>query len=449
MMKNNQVDLIVTPLRSAMLAGHANKVHVLVRVQAPDLPENKKQARQPYGIGFVIDRSGSMAGVPLKEAVRCVRFMSDKLTDRDFASLVTFDNNVALDFPLSQMTERSDLNEALAEVTAGGQTNLHGGWREAAEEFVRKEANTALKRVVLLSDGCVNNGVVNPASITRQVAKFASEGITTSTYGLGSHFNEELMIDIAKAGQGNHYYAETADDLLESFNEEFELMSNLWAKGLHIKVRDDMDVRVKLLNDYLKVDALSKTWELPNLAYGSEAWAMFELTVSGDLREGDVADLFSISVSGEDIDGRDVLVRSELLSLPVVNAVAFAAIAEDELVRRRLDELQAADYLKRARRAVQVGDWDEADYILNEAKRLFSNSPWAQDVLRAMSKLATKRDERMFMKEASFSSSKMSTRLSSKHEDSALLMESSIPAFLRRKSAQGKAQFFDDDKDPL
>ena len=291
--------------------------------------------------------------------------------------------------------------------------------------------------------------MVNPGSITRQVAKFASEGITTSTYGLGSHFNEELMIDIAKAGQGNHYYAETADDLLESFNEEFELMSNLWAKGLHIKVRDDMDVRVKLLNDYLKVDALSKTWELPNLAYGSEAWAMFELTVSGDLREGDVADLFSISVSGEDIDGRDVLVRSELLSLPVVNAVAFAAIAEDELVRRRLDELQAADYLKRARRAVQVGDWDEADYILNEAKRLFSNSPWAQDVLRAMSKLATKRDERMFMKEASFSSSKMSTRLSSKHEESSLLMDSISPAFLRRKSAQGKAQFFDDDKDSL
>lgn len=448
-MPNNQVNLIVTPLRSAMLAGHANKVHVLVRVQAPDLPENKKQQRQPYSIGFVIDRSGSMAGVPLKEAVRCVRFMSDKLTDRDFASLVTFDSNVALEFPLSPMTERSDLNEALAEVTAGGQTNLHGGWREAADEFVRKEANTPLKRVVLLSDGCANNGLVNPASITRQVAKFASEGITTSTYGLGSHFNEELMIDIAKAGQGNHYYAETADDLLESFNEEFELLSNLWAKGLRIKVGDDANVRVKLMNDYIKTDALSKTWELPNLAYGSEAWAMFELTVSGEWREGDVAELFSISVSGEDIEGRDVHARSEMLALPVVNAVAFAAIAEDELVRRRLDELQAAEYLNRARRAVKIGDWDEAEFILNDAKRLFSNSPWAQDVLRAMSKLATRRDELMFMKEASFSSSKMSTRLSSKHEESSILMDRISPAFLRRKSAQGKAQFFDDDKDPL
>lgn len=446
-MKNNNVDLIVTPLRSALLADHANKVHVLVRVQAPDLPETKKNQRQPYGIGFVIDRSGSMAGAPLKEAVRCVRFMSDKLTDRDFASLVTFDSNVSLEFPLSVMTERDDLNEALAEVTAGGQTNLHGGWREGADEFVRKEATTALKRVVLLSDGCANNGVVNPTAIARQVAQFAKEGITTSTYGLGSHFNEELMIRIAKAGQGNHYYAETADDLLESFNEEFELMLNLWAKGLHIKVRDDMNVRVKLMNDYLNVDALSKTWELPNLAYGSEAWAMFELTVSDDFREGDVADLFSISVSGVDIDGRDVLARSELLSLPVVNAVAFASIAEDDLVRRRLDELQAADYLKRARRAVKLGDWDEADFILNEAKRLFSNSPWAQDVLRAMSTLATKRDELMFMKEAFFSSSKMSTRLSAKFEDSSIVMDRISPAFLRRKSAQGKAQFLDDDKD--
>lgn len=169
-MPNNQVSLIVTPLRSAMLASHANKVHVLVRVQAPDSPEDKKQDRQPYGIGFVIDRSGSMAGVPLKEAVRCVHFMSDKLTDRDFASLVTFDSNVSLEFPLSAMTERSGLNQALAEVTAGGQTNLHGGWREGADEFVRKEASTALKRVVLLSDGCANNGVVNPTAITRQVA---------------------------------------------------------------------------------------------------------------------------------------------------------------------------------------------------------------------------------------------------------------------------------------
>ncbi len=446
MMQNEKVSLIVTPLRSAVLAGHTNKVNVLVRVQAPDLPASEKKQRQPYGLGFVIDRSGSMAGTPLREAVRCVRFMVDKLNDTDLASLVTFDNHVELNFPLSLMSERSNLRMALSAVDSGGQTNLHGGWREGADEFVRKEPQTALKRVVLLSDGCANDGIVNPAEITRQVAKLASQGITTSTYGLGSHFNEELMVDIAKAGQGSHYYAETADDLLESFNEEFELMSNLWAKGPVLKVRDADDVRVRLMNDYLKADALSQAWVLPNVAYGSEAWAMFEVTISGELREGQVADLFSVEVTGLDINEREIRASSPILSLPVLNSVAYSAIAEDELVRRRLDELLASEYLNRARRAVKHGDWAEADFILNEARRTFRSSPWAQDVLRAMEKLATKRDDIMFMKEARFSSSKMSSRLSSKNEDSSLDKDEAEAAFLRRKSAQGKAQFFTDDK---
>ena len=150
-MKNEKVTLIVTPLRSAILAGHQNKLHVLVRIQAPDLPDNESIERQPYGLSFVID-SGSMAGKPLAEAVRSVRYMVNKLNDTDSASLVTFDNHVALEFPLSQMSERSRLSVVLDTIISGGQTNLHGGWREGADEFVRKESQAALKRVVLLSD---------------------------------------------------------------------------------------------------------------------------------------------------------------------------------------------------------------------------------------------------------------------------------------------------------
>jgi len=446
MMKNEKVSLIVTPLRSAIFEGHKNKLHVLVRIQAPDLPNSEKIQRQPYGLGFVVDRSGSMAGKPLAEAVRSVRYMVDKLNDTDSASLVTFDNRVALEFPLSQMSERSRLRVALDSINSGGQTNLHGGWREGADEFVRNESQAALKRVVLLSDGCANDGIVDSAEITRQVAQLASQGITTSTYGLGGHFNEELMMNIAKAGQGSHYYAETADDLLESFNEEFELLSNLWAKGPMIKVTAVDKVSVRLMNDYLKADGFTQAWVLPNVAYGSEAWAMFEVTVSGDLREGQVVDLFSIALSGFDINSWEIMASNPMFSISVLNSVAYSAVAEDELVKRRLDELMASEYLNRARRAVEHGDWDKADAILNEARRLFSASLWAQDVLRSMEKLASRRDDIMFMKEARFSMSKMSTRLSSKNESSLTDMEDVAPAFLRRKSAQGKAQFFDKDK---
>jgi hypothetical protein len=52
-------------------------------------------------------------------------------------------------------------------------------------------------------------------------------------------------------------------------------------------------------------------------------------------------------------------------------------------------------------------------------------------------------DMARFRKEALYSSRKMSSRLSAKDEDISMLLaeESAAPSFLRRKSAQGKAQF--------
>jgi len=62
-----------------------------------------------------------------------------------------------------------------------------------------------------------------------------------------------------------------------------------------------------------------------------------------------------------------------------------------------------------------------------------------------MERLAKKRDDAYFMKEAMFSKVRMSSRLSSKSELASLASEADSISFLRRKTAQGKAQFFKDD----
>lgn len=443
-MNTQAANIIVTPLKSAILDGHKNKLHVLVRMQAPDLPKTVSKERQPYCLAFVIDRSGSMSGDPLNEAIRCVDFMVDRLIETDSAALVTFDNEVTLDHPLYALTNKQKFKTILASIHSGGTTNLHGGWREGADEFVRKESNAVIKRVILLSDGCANEGLVDPIQIAKQAESFANRGITTSTYGLGKGFNEDLMVELARSGQGNHYYAEKAEDLLESFNEEFDLMSNLWAKGLLLTAKSKDGVHLRILNDYRQVDDNAGAWLMPNIAFGSEAWAIFEVIISLPHKEGELVDLFSVSLSGLDINSKNIYMESPLLSLPVLNAAAFAVIADDELVQRRLDEVMASEYLQRARQAVHQGDWDSADAILQEAKAKFKSSLWAQDVLSSMERLAKQRDDAYFMKEALFSDRKLSVRLSRKMESLDLDSEIDSASFLRRKTAQGKKQFFED-----
>lgn len=59
-----------------------------------------------------------------------------------------------------------------------------------------------LSRVVLLADACANSGITNVGQISDQVAQLAEADVTTSTYGLVHHFNEELMTAMADAGHG-------------------------------------------------------------------------------------------------------------------------------------------------------------------------------------------------------------------------------------------------------
>jgi Ca-activated chloride channel family protein len=102
-----------------------------------------------------------------------------------------------------------------------------------------------LKRVILLSDGQANEGLTDAAAIAAQCAEWAARGVTTSTYGLGNSFNEELMVAMARAGGGNHYYGDTAEDLMDPFQQELELLGNLCLRDLRLSAAVRMASRCR------------------------------------------------------------------------------------------------------------------------------------------------------------------------------------------------------------
>lgn len=441
---NNAPQILITPFKPAVIAGMAQTLPVLVRVQAPDAEPTGEQSRKPYHLSLVIDRSGSMSGEPLMEAVRCARHIVDRLLPTDLASLVVFDNRVDVLIDARPVGDRQTLHALLSQVHPGGTTNLHGGWKAGAESLFERAPEAALARVILLSDGNANAGETSdPEAIAALCADAAEKGVTTSTYGLGHAFNEELMVEMARRGGGNHYYGDTAADLFEPFAEEFDFISSLYARHVRLALSAPAGVKLRLLNDYAVEEREGfPLVRLPDIPFGAEAWALIELELPAALALESGTVLLQAGVTASTPDGAPIAFADTTLTLTAVSPAAWDALVPDPLVTARQTELAAGKILTRAREAAAVGDWATIEQLLDEARKRFADHPWVMEVLEGISELAKNRDVARLSKEAMYSSRKMSSRVSAKVEEPmAMMAEAALPSFLRRKRAQGKAQF--------
>jgi Ca-activated chloride channel family protein len=440
--KNNPMNLKLTARRPALLAGFDNTLDVLLQVQGADAPPSGKP-RTPLNLSIVLDRSGSMDGIPLAEAVRCARWVIQRLHTEDRAGIVIYDNRVHVLVSNRVLHDKDVFLNALDGVHSGGNTDLHGGWLKGADELAGHVKPDNLSRVLLLSDGNANEGLTDPAVISAQCRQLASTGgVTTSTYGLGCHFNEDLMVQMAEAGRGNSYYGETAEDLMEAFQREFDLLEALCAKQIKLRFEPGDGIEASVLNLYPMDGKLSL---LPDLCYGSEVWAVIRLKIpAGKTGKGDgeICPLLNMDINAVGMEGQPLAQESVKLQLPSLVNQAWHTVSENELVARRVGELEAAELQTKARQAAQQHDWPTVKRILREAKSRAADNPWVAAIVSTMEALAEQEDSAVFAKEARYASLRMGSRMCSSAPEPIAYdqaAEEKQPSFLRRKQKQGKA----------
>lgn len=436
----NQIAVSLTPRRAALLEGAYTELEVLVSVAAPDAPASRS-ARAPLNVAIVIDRSGSMDGRPLTEAKRCAEFIVDHLGPDDRTAIVTFDSQVQVLASSRNASQKQDLLRAIRRLGSGGQTALHEGWLKGAELAAPHVSKGTIARVLLLTDGEANVGECRPDVIASDCARLAAAGVSTSTYGLGRSFNEKLMGAMADAGGGHAYYGETAEDLMDPFREEFDLLSSICARKVRLKLEPTAGVAVQVLNAYRTGDQ-GRTI-LPDIAYGSLAWALLKVRVPASLEAstpGGAVHVLTSWVEYESAEGRQKSTEPAHLRLPRVESAAYAALAEDGTVVARAQEVGSAIMLEDAREAAGRGDWDAVTRLLAAARAEAGENEWVASTLSALEEIAAYRDERRFSKEAYFSSRKQRMRLSEFSESRAFdpRLEAGKAGYLRRKPRQGK-----------
>lgn len=425
--------IVINPLRPA-LCNAAQDFHMLVRLQSEPQMGCK---RTPLSLVLVVDRSGSMSGSKIREAKRCMIDLVKRMDPTDRVGLVQYNDQVDTVMPISTVEQTGGMFEELVQsIIPSGSTALHAGWLRGADMLAPHAGRDEACHVILLSDGLANHGLTNTDRICEQVAALAGAGVTTTTVGLGTDFNEELMSVMARAGQGRAHYGERAIDLAEIFDAEIGLLSQLQWRNVELCITSGQ-ARLEMLNAY---DRTEDGWRMPSVAMGSECWALLRMPMGDAIRlQKECGTVLAVKAHATDVNGERVTFTGQMQTLTEVSWTEYGAQATHELVQRRMNELAAAQLQMQIRKAALRDDWLRVRQLLSQLEVLGQHEPWVAASIAFARQLMEERDKPRMAKEMLYKSMKSDIRLSALHEERfSPDIDSMSPAFLRRKVTEGR-----------
>jgi Ca-activated chloride channel homolog len=349
--------------RSLIRATGGSRRYVLASFIAPMAAP--KESRKPINVAFVLDRSGSMGG---ERKIELVQEAVDKsigmLRDDDLFSLTIYDDQieVLMESTHASIEAKRAARRNLERLTARGSTDLGGGWLRGCEQAAMHLNDAVPAKCLLLTDGLANHGITDPIELARHADELRQRGVLTSTFGVGSDFDEVLLQKMADAGGGHSYYVEKAVQIPDFLTSELGETLEVVARDAALRFALPAGVEAHPLNRFRydqSTDALRV--ELGDLVSGQEVAVVVELRFPA----GPVSDILTTSVHLTDRDG--VLnAASATLRWTFADHAANDKQARDRVVDAAVAELYAAKARDEALACNRRGDFDAARIVMNK-----------------------------------------------------------------------------------
>jgi Ca-activated chloride channel homolog len=337
-------------------------VRLLLRLETEAVT---REDRLPLNLSLVLDRSGSMHGGKLVAAREAAALLVRRLSPDDVVSVVAYDEAVSTIAEPATGAAQMALPRQVESIETGGSTNLSGGWLRGRELVARNLLERGVNRVILLTDGMANVGIIDTPRLTGLAAQAQRERVTTTTIGFGADYNERLLRAMADAGGGNTYYIERTDQAASVFADELQGLLDLGAQNVAVEVRPAPATElVAVHHDYPSTRTAERIRvELGDLYAREPRPLLAEFLVTG-AATGEVA-VAELIVSGDVLmaDGR---IERQTITLPVMLGEGAAHVEPE--VRRELLLLETARARRDALELRERGDFDSAANLLGMAR---------------------------------------------------------------------------------
>lgn len=329
----------------------------------------------PMHLALVVDRSGSMRGAKIENAMNAAIGAVERMRDGDFVTVVAFDTTSQVVVSPTRVSEatRGSISAAIRSIHVHGDTCISCGLESAMGELARAPiAPDEVTRVLLLSDGQANFGVRDVDGLRAIARRLRDRGVTVSTIGVDVDFDEKVMAAIASEGNGKHHFAANAAALPAIFSEEFD--SVLAAVGRDTELRVELGAGVEVV----------EVFDRPFRREGNQLIVPFgtvskgqEKTVLARLRVPTTTDgpreVAKLTMAYRDvIEKKDK--RCDLALALRVTSDGSASKELDPFVAARLERSLTAKTLTEVNRLFERGEVEEASRTLTQRQSALRES---------------------------------------------------------------------------
>jgi Ca-activated chloride channel family protein len=351
------VNLSIRQDRELIRTTYRSHRFVLATVTAPTV--ERVGTRPSVNLGFVIDRSGSMAGAKLPLAKEAVEQALLRLDGEDRFAVVAYDDQVDVVVGSTSASAEavSNARRALARIEPRGSTNLGEGWLTGCRQVALGQRGDGVDRCLLLSDGLANVGMTDRDELAGHAAELRRRGVTTTTFGIGDDFDERLMQLIAEHGGGNFYYIEDARQIPDYITSEVGEALDVVARGVVIEISGPPHLQVDALGVMPVERRTDRTLiQLPDLVSGQELSVVLRLTFPFGQEDDTIAAAFSVSDRTAVLDPSVATLRWRYAS-----SDANDAQPRDRVVDRAVAAAFGAKVRREAVELQRRGDYDGAE----------------------------------------------------------------------------------------
>ena len=358
--------------------GHASiaknsrgETFLFAQVAAVEDKAGTASAVSPMNLALVIDRSGSMKGDRIANAMNAAVGAIERLRDGDSVTVVAFDSSAQVVVPPTRVSAqtRASMEAAVRNIRLGGDTCISCGMLEGMQQLQQTPlSGDRVNRMILLSDGATNSGIKDVPGLRAMANRMTSRGVTISTIGVDVDFDEKVMAALAAEGNGRHYFVANASGLPAVFSQEFDDILASVAKEAELTIELAPGVEIaEVFDRSFRREGSKIIVPFGTFSAKQEKTVLVKLKVPAD-REGTQA------VADVKLAYRDLVKKSD----GSFGGNLSLAIRSDGTEQRELDPFVAAR-VERSRTAS----------TLTEANKLFE----AGRIGEARAKLATRSSE--------------------------------------------------------